>query len=75
MISVTAQERNPGYARAEIPEGAPMTAQAISLETIEAFLAQKRIAMVGISREPKSISVALFKELCRRGYRHRAREP
>jgi predicted CoA-binding protein len=45
-----------------------MTAQAISLETIEAFLAQKRIAMVGISREPKSISVALFKELCRRGY-------
>jgi uncharacterized protein len=45
-----------------------MTAQAISLETIEAFLAQKRIAMVGISREPKSISVALFEELCRRGY-------
>ena len=45
-----------------------MTAQAISLETIEAFLAQKRIAMVGISREPKSISVALLKELCRRGY-------
>ena len=45
-----------------------MTAQAVSLETIEAFLAQKRIAMIGISREPKSISVALFEELCRRGY-------
>jgi predicted CoA-binding protein len=45
-----------------------MAAQTPSLETIEDFLAQKRIAMVGISREPKSFSVALFEELCRRGY-------
>ena len=45
-----------------------MAAQTPSLETIEDFLAQKRIAMVGISREPKSLSVALFEELCRRGY-------
>jgi len=45
-----------------------MTAQNVSLETIEVFLAQKRIAMVGLSREPKSFSVALFKEMCRRGY-------
>jgi uncharacterized protein len=39
-----------------------------SLETIEDFLAQKRIAMVGISRDPKDFSVMLFDELCRRGY-------
>jgi predicted CoA-binding protein len=45
-----------------------MPIQYTSLETIEDFLAQKRIAMVGISRETPSISVSLFKELCRRGY-------
>ena len=45
-----------------------MTAQSLSLETIESFLAQKQIAMVGISREPHSFSVMLFAELCRRGY-------
>lgn len=45
-----------------------MTTQSLSLETIEDFLAQKRIAMVGISREPHSFSIMLFEELCRRGY-------
>jgi len=45
-----------------------MATQSLSLETIEDFLAQKRIAMVGISREPKNFSVMLFEELCRRGY-------
>ncbi len=45
-----------------------MAAQSASLETIEDFLAQKRIAMAGISRDPKSFSVNLFEELCRRGY-------
>lgn len=45
-----------------------MSAQSASLETIEDFLAQKRIAMAGISRDPASFSVTLFKELCRRGY-------
>jgi uncharacterized protein len=45
-----------------------MTTERAALETIEDFLAQKRIAMVGISREPKSFSVMLFEELCRRGY-------
>lgn len=40
----------------------------VSLETIDDFLSQKRIAMVGISREPKNFSVMLFKELCRGGY-------
>lgn len=39
-----------------------------TLDTIEDFLAQKRIAMVGVSREPKDFSVMLFEELCRRGY-------
>ena len=39
-----------------------------SLETIEDFLAQKRIAMAGISRDPASFSAKLFEELCRRGY-------
>jgi len=45
-----------------------MPAQTTSLEIIEDFLAQKRIAMVGVSRDPKHFSVYLFKELCRRGY-------
>jgi uncharacterized protein len=39
-----------------------------SLDTIEDFLAQKRIAMIGVSRESKDFSVTLFDELCRRGY-------
>ena len=45
-----------------------MKAHDVSLETIDDFLAQKRIAMVGISREPRGFSVTLFEELCRRGY-------
>lgn len=45
-----------------------MAVQSLSLETIQDFLAQKRIAMVGISRGPASFSVKLFEELCRRGY-------
>jgi len=45
-----------------------MAVQSVPLATIEDFLAQKRIAIVGISREPRSDSVIMFKELCRRGY-------
>lgn len=45
-----------------------MATQRASLETIEDFLAQKRIAMVGISRNPTNLSATLFEELCRRGY-------
>jgi predicted CoA-binding protein len=45
-----------------------MATQRASLETIEDFLAQKRIAMAGISRDPEELSVKLFEELCRRGY-------
>jgi hypothetical protein len=44
-----------------------MPAQDLSLDSIEDFLAQRRIAMVGISREPGSYSVQQFKELSRRG--------
>lgn len=39
-----------------------------SHDTIQAFLAHKRIAMVGVSRDPKDFSVTLFREFCRRGY-------
>jgi uncharacterized protein len=45
-----------------------MAAQPASLDIIEDFLAQKRIAMVGVSRDPANFSVKLFEELCRRGY-------
>ena len=45
-----------------------MATQRASLETIEDFLAQKRIAMVAISREPANLNATLFEELCRRGY-------
>ena len=49
-------------------KGGKMTSQNVALGTIEDFLAQKRIAVVGISRQPKSFSAALFKEVSRRGY-------
>jgi predicted CoA-binding protein len=49
-------------------EGGTMGEYSVSLETINDFLAQKRIAMVGISREQKDFSVMLFEEFCRRGY-------
>ena len=39
-----------------------------SLDAIEDFLNQKRIAMIGVSRESKSFSLLLFEELCHRGY-------
>lgn len=45
-----------------------MALQPLSLETIEDFLAQKRIAIIGASRDPKSFSIMLFKEFVRRGY-------
>jgi hypothetical protein len=45
-----------------------MALQDLSLETIEDFLAQKRIALIGVSRKPGSFSVPMFQELSRRGY-------
>ena len=39
-----------------------------SFETIAEFLTQKRIAMIGISRNPKDFSALLFRELERCGY-------
>ncbi len=38
------------------------------LEAIEDFLAQKRIAVIGVSRNPKDFSASLFDELSKRGY-------
>jgi uncharacterized protein len=45
-----------------------MPISTLALETIEDFLAQKRIAMIGVSRNPKDFSVALFEELRKQGY-------
>jgi hypothetical protein len=45
-----------------------MKTQIPALETIEDFLAQKRIAMVGVSRNPKDFSAELFEEFRKRGY-------
>jgi predicted CoA-binding protein len=45
-----------------------MTPAEVSLNTIESFLAQKRIAMVGISRERQNIGLSLFEEFRRHGY-------
>jgi uncharacterized protein len=39
-----------------------------SLETIEEFLAHRRLAMVGLSRNPRDFSALLFRELRARGY-------
>jgi predicted CoA-binding protein len=44
-----------------------MGVRGASIETIDDFLAQKRIAMIGISRDPKSFSADLFRELSRHG--------
>ena len=40
---------------------------AATLDAIETFLSVKRIAMVGLSRNPKDFSAMLFNELVRRG--------
>ena len=45
-----------------------MSTPTVSLETIQSFLSVKRLAMVGLSRNPKHFSVMLFNELIRRGY-------
>ena len=37
-------------------------------DDIDDFLAQKRLALVGVSRDPKDFSRGLFRELRRRGY-------
>jgi len=39
-----------------------------SLETIDHFLACKRIAMIGLSRDSRDFSAKLFEEFCRHGY-------
>lgn len=39
-----------------------------TLDTIQDFLSRKRIAMVGISRNPADFSAKLFAEFCRQGY-------
>lgn len=45
-----------------------MDFRSVSMETIHDFLAQKRIAVVGVSRDEGSFSVAMFEEFRRRGY-------
>jgi len=39
-----------------------------SMQLIQDFLGQKRLAVVGVSRQPKDFSLALFRELRKRGY-------
>jgi hypothetical protein len=39
-----------------------------STEMIEDFLSRRRIAMVGVSRDPASFNTKLFDDFCRRGY-------
>jgi predicted CoA-binding protein len=45
-----------------------MATEHASLEIIREFLAQKRIAIAGMSRDPTSFSTVMFTELQRRGY-------
>jgi uncharacterized protein len=45
-----------------------MVNQSASLEVIDDFLAQKRIAIAGISRDSASDSMRLLEELVRRGH-------
>lgn len=39
-----------------------------TLEDVHDFLAQRRIALVGLSRNPNDFSRVLFHEMCNRGY-------
>ena len=39
-----------------------------TIHDVEDFLALDRIAMVGVSRNPKDFSRLLFREMCDRGY-------
>ncbi|MCB0165058.1 MAG: CoA-binding protein [Anaerolineae bacterium] len=39
-----------------------------TLELIQDFLAQKRIAFIGVSRDKSDFSRGLFRELCNQGY-------
>ncbi len=39
-----------------------------SMQMIQDFLGQKRLAVVGVSRQPKDFSLVLFRELRKRGY-------
>ena len=48
--------------------GENMSIESVSLQTTDDFLAEKRIAMMGISRDPKHFSVTLFEDFRRRGY-------
>ncbi len=45
-----------------------MAVATASLDTIESFLQQKRIAIIGISRDSQNIGPEVFKQLTRRGY-------
>lgn len=45
-----------------------MAEERASLEAVQDFLAQKRIAMVGVSRRKNDFSVSLFWEFRKRGY-------
>jgi predicted CoA-binding protein len=45
-----------------------MAATTSSLATIQEFLAYKRFAMIGLSRDPKHFSTMLFRAFCARGY-------
>ena len=40
----------------------------MTIREVEDFLALRRIAMVGVSRNPKDFSRLLFREMCDRGY-------
>ncbi|HYL11933.1 MAG TPA: CoA-binding protein [Terriglobales bacterium] len=39
-----------------------------TIADVREFLAQRRIALVGVSRNPKDFSRMLFREMCDRGY-------
>ena len=39
-----------------------------SMQLIQDFLGQKRLAVVGVSHQPKDFSLALFREFRKRGY-------
>ncbi len=39
-----------------------------TMADVQDFLAQRRIALVGVSRDPKDFSRMLFREMCSRGY-------
>jgi len=64
VIRVTAEIRSQSY---PLIKDARQEVVMTTIRDVQEFLAQRRIAMVGVSRNARDCSRALFREVCKRG--------